>query len=126
MLGFQESSNLLVFAYHKLYSNHHFCSSLVATNPLLHLWAGLTLQVCKHLASHSLTVLDMTQAVTHISPLKYTNSADCLLQKETSFKICSFTFIMQRLASFEYQIVCCSIYSAIFSVSLFPTGHHSK
>lgn len=122
MLGFQDSSNLLIFAYHKMYSNHHFCSSLVATNPLLHLWAGLTLQVCEHPASHSLIVLDITQAVTHISPLKYANSADCLLQKGTRFKICSFTLITQGLASFECQIVCCSSYSAIFSASLFPTA----
>lgn len=126
MLGFQESSNLLIVAYHRLYSNHHFCSSLVATTPLLHLWAGLTLQVCKRAASHSLIVLDITQAVTCVLPLKYTNSTDCLLQKETSFKICSFTLVMQKLTSFEYQVVCCSSYSAIFSVGLFPTGRHSK
>lgn len=67
MLGFQEGSNLLIFAYNELYSNHHFCSSLVATNPLLYLWAGLTLQIQEPPASHSLIIVDVTQAVTHLT-----------------------------------------------------------
>lgn len=65
MLGFQEGSNLLIFAYNKLYGNHHFCSSFAVTNPLLYLWAGLTLQAQEPPASHSLIIVDMTQAVTH-------------------------------------------------------------
>lgn len=65
MQDFQEGSNLLLFAYNKLYSNHHFCSSLGVTNPLLYLWAGLTLQVQEPAASHSLITVDVIHAVTH-------------------------------------------------------------